>query len=152
MPATEREREAIREFDERIRKTFDVVARKGKLDEIGGDFSVVVFEEACWTVITSGPRAGVHAEATDDEMGFMFITTPQIFAAMNDPEDDGEGLDLDAVVEDGKVAMHGDVEIYVRFIAHGQADDMLSIRGRRSNGKATDRARMRAKRARKRSV
>jgi len=147
IEVTDRDRATIKAFDERIRKTFETGQRKGKLEDIG-NFSVVVHPEAVWTVITQGPRAGVHAEMTDDEMAFMLITTPDVFTVMHsEDEAEIEGFDLDAVMEQNKVAMHGDVEVYMRFVALGQADDMLSLRTGGTPSKGTN---LRAKKLKKR--
>lgn len=127
--ASERDQTTIREYDTRIRKTFETGARKGKLKDIGGNFSIVVFEQAVWTVIAEGPKAGVYTEATDDEMAFMMIATPELFTVMHSQDEaEVEAFDLDTALEAKRVAMHGDIEVYLRFVALGQADDMLSLR------------------------
>lgn len=144
---SERERATIEDFDARIKKTFETAQRKGKLKDIG-NFSVVVYQHAAWTVITDGPRAGVHTEMTDDEMAFMLITTPEVFTVMHsEDEAELEAFDLDEMLENKRVAMHGDVEVYLRFVALGQADDMLSLR---TGGKPSKGTNLRAKKLKKR--
>lgn len=128
MEVTERDTQTMQAFEARLRKTFETAQRKGKLDEIG-NFSVVVHPVAAWTVLTSGPNAGVHAQMTDDDMAFIMITTPDVFTVMHSDDDaEREAFDIEAVMEQKKIAMHGDVEVYMRFVALGQADDMLSLR------------------------
>lgn len=138
IEVTDRDRETIKAFDARLRKTFETGQRKGKLEEVG-NFSVVVHPEAAWTVLTSGPNAGVHAEMTDDDMAFVMITTPDVFTVMHSEDDEErESFDLDEVMEKNKIAMHGDVEVYMRFVALGQADDMLSLRTGGTPSKGTN--------------
>lgn len=121
---------AIAQFDKRIHKTFETGAAMGKLGQVKGNFSIIVHEVAQWTVIPDGPRAGVYRELTDDEMGFIMITTPEVFAAMNTPADPRAeaAIDHDQIIEEGKIAIHGDCAIYEQFIAMGAAQGMLAMR------------------------
>lgn len=145
--ASEDQLATIREYDERIRKTFETGSRKGKLKDIGGHFSIVVYEHAVWTVISDGPRAGVYAEVTDDDMAFIMITTPDVFSIMHSQSDaDIDAFDLDGALENKRIAMHGDPEVYLRFVALGQADDMISLRSGGTGAGAS----LRAKKLKKR--
>lgn len=146
--ASEQEQATIRAYDQRIRKTFETGSRKGKLKDVGGHFSIVVFENAVWTVITDGPKAGVYDAVTEDEMAFIMIATPDVFSIMHSQDSEEiEAFDLDEALEKKRVAMHGDIEVYLRFVALGQADDMLSLR---SGGASGGGGSLRAKKLKKR--
>lgn len=122
----------IPEFDERLKKTFEEGKKKGKLSTVKGTFCIMVHEKAAWTVITEGPRQGIYKEMTDDEMDFMMITTHEIFNMINTPADEqppGMEINFDRIIEDKKMMMEGDFDVYLRFIKLAEADSMLSIRG-----------------------
>jgi hypothetical protein len=120
---------AIERFGRRLKDTFEKSVRNGKIARVGGNFSIVVYEKAVWTVITKGPRLGIYEEMTDDKMDFIMITTLDVFEQMY-PADDLEPavLDVEQIIADKKMAMHGNIEVYTRFTAMQGPDSSLSIR------------------------
>lgn len=126
--------ETIEAFDARIHATFAAGEATKKLGKCGGNFAVIVHETAQWTVITKGPTKGIYRELRDDDMDFILITTPSVFAAMNKPAEDRTAedmLDHAQIIADKKLAIHGDVLVYERFAAMAGAEetDALSLRG-----------------------
>ena len=121
--------DAIERFGRRLRETFDKSVKNGKIARVAGNFSIVVYEKAVWTVISKGPRLGLYEEMTDDVMDFIMITTPDVFEQMY-PADGTEPVELDVerIIADKKMAMHGNIDIYLRFVALQGAEGMLSIR------------------------
>ena len=139
----------IEAFDKRIHDTFAKCQAQGKLSRVKGNFSIIVHEVAQWTVIVRGPKAGVYRELQDDDMDFILITTSEVFDKMNKPLEDraaNDELDHEQIIADGKLAMHGDVEIYEQFIALAEANDAASSR---SKGRAPRLDNGRKKRSRK---
>jgi hypothetical protein len=120
---------AIERFGRRLKDTFEKSVRNGKIARVGGNFSIVVYEKAVWTVITQGPRLGIYEEMTDDKMDFIMITTLEVFEQMYPADGLEPGtLDVEQIVADKKMAMHGNIEVYTRFIAMQGPDSSLSIR------------------------
>jgi hypothetical protein len=119
---------SIERFGKSLRETFEKGRRNQKLARVGGNFSIVIHEHTAWTVLTSGPRAGVHETMTDDAMDFIMVTTLEIFEQMF-PEGGGDvDLDLDSINAKKQVAMHGDLDVFLRFMTMSGAEGMLSLR------------------------
>ena len=121
--------DAIERFGRRLRDTFEKSVRNGKIARVAGNFSIVVYERAVWTVITKGPRLGIYEDMTDDAMDFIMITTLDVFERMY-PADATEEADLDVaqIIAENKIAMHGDMDVFMRFVSLQGAEGLLSIR------------------------
>jgi hypothetical protein len=120
--------DAIERFGQRLHEAFAKGVQTGKLAGVGGNFAIVVHEKKTWTVITKGPKPGVVEAITDDRMDFIMIVTFDVFEKMYPLDGGTSDLDVDQVIASNRIAMHGDMEIFLRFIALNGAQDMLSLR------------------------
>src|SRR5688500_8767458 len=119
----------IARFGERLHEAFDKGARSKKLSAVGGNFTIVVFEQTAWSVFTKGPKLGIVDGPTEDTMDFVMIMTMDVFEQMYCAiEGAVPQLDVEQILSSNKIAMYGDPEIFFRFLALNVADDMLSLR------------------------
>jgi hypothetical protein len=116
-------------FGERLHEAFEKGARSKKLAGVGGNFTIVVYEKAAWSVFTKGPKLGIIEAPTDDTMDFVMIMTVDVFEKMYQAtEGEAASLDVEQILAENKIAMYGDPEIFYRFLALNAGDSMLSLR------------------------
>jgi hypothetical protein len=121
--------DAIERFGKRLHEAFEKGVQSGRLAHVGGNFSIVVHEKAVWTVITKGPKPCIVEAITEDRMDFIMISTLDVFEQMYCiTEGEEPDIDIDATIAAKKIAMHGDLDVFIRFIALNGAGDMLSLR------------------------
>lgn len=101
----------------------------GALETVGGNLLIHIEGVATRSVITSGPRKGVYAEATDLDPINFFLAVPQwALLHMLEP-DPSHPFDLETAIEDGTIEMDGDPKLYERFMSlDRKKKNALSIR------------------------
>jgi hypothetical protein len=116
-------------FGERLHEAFEKGARSKKLAGVGGNFTIVVFEKAAWSVFTKGPKLGIVEAPTEDTMDFVMIMTLDVFEKMYcATEGKVPQLDVEEILASNRIAMYGDPEVFFRFLALNAAEDMVSLR------------------------
>ena len=125
----------ITRFGERLRQAFEKGVRNKKLADVGGNFTISVFEKATWSVFTRGEKIGIVESATEDTMDFVMIMTNEVFEQMYRGDGGAPVLDVDQLLSSNKIAIYGDPEIFFRFLALNGAEDMLSLRAGNSEAK-----------------
>ena len=119
----------IERFGQRLHEAFAKGMKSKRLAHVGGNFTIVVFEKAAWTVITKGAKPEIREEVTDEHMDFVMIMTNDVFEQMYlMTEGDVPELDVDGILAANKVAMHGDMDIFLRYLALNAPDNLLSFR------------------------
>ena len=99
-------------------------ANDERLKALGGNLLIIVKNLATWTIVTDGPSRGLHEDATDDPVGFALICTPRLF----DLVFGGSEQDLSPYIEAGELVLHGDVDLFERFMDLSTGEDPLSVR------------------------
>lgn len=98
--------------------------RRAALGKVKGNFAVHVPGALTLTVVTAGPRLGIHEGMTDDALGFALCCPEEVLAAFL-----GESaIDLGPYVERGELMLEGDFSIFERFLALAASQSMLSVR------------------------
>ena len=95
------------------------------LRTVGGNILIHVLDCASLTIVTKGPRAGVHSEFTDDPIDFTFAVEEWLLVELLDPECN---VDIDAAIADGYMMMEGDYEVYENFMRLADRRSMVDIR------------------------
>jgi hypothetical protein len=120
--------DAIERFGQRLHEALAKGLQSKKLSGVGGNFAIIVHETKTWTVITKGAKPRIIEAMTDDEMDFIMIVTREVFEKMYPLDGQPSDLDVDQVIASNRIAMHGDMAVFVKFIALNAAQDMLSLR------------------------
>jgi hypothetical protein len=86
--------------------------RRSLLGRVRGNFLIHVPEIATWTIVTQGPRLGLHDGATEDIVDFMIVCDVEILGSMFT-----DGFDPLPYLESGRLRAEGDAGIFSRFVA-----------------------------------
>lgn len=97
------------------------------LSSIGGNLLIALSGVGAWTLVTSGPRAGLYAEPTDDKVDFAMCCEEWVLHELLDPE---AQPDLHDYTENGVFRAEGDFQVFARFLklAQGGGGNALSVR------------------------
>ena len=107
-----------------IVKILDRHRGRPSLRGVGGNLLIMIPEVVTWTVVTEGPRTGLHEGATEDPIRFAIACEePVLFALLA-----GEELDFEKLTEERRLAFQGDALVLDRLFALDTGHDMLSIR------------------------
>jgi hypothetical protein len=117
----------LERFKTRLYQTFEKGRREHKLAGVG-NFAIVIHKTAAWTVFTSGPRLGVHEELSDELLDFVLAAKLDVFLEMYGGENH-QPLDVPRAIRERRLAMQGDLNVFLRFLRINEAADLLSIRG-----------------------
>lgn len=110
-----------------FRHLIEVVVRERRaaLRTIGGNFVIHIHDHATWTVISSGPRAGMHEGLLEEGVRFVLAATPEAVTAILE----GRSETLEAALEDGALLLEGSFAVFERFLALlGGGQSMLALR------------------------
>jgi hypothetical protein len=103
--------EAYLEMIERI-----ALQNFGALETVGGNLLFMVQDVAVRHVITSGPKKGIHGEATDEPAHFIFAIQQWALLHLLDP-DPARPLTLEEFIAEGVAVVQGDAKVYDRFMS-----------------------------------
>lgn len=96
----------------------------GALERVGGNLLIALPGVAAWTIVVTGPRAGLHEEATDDPVAFALACAP---ARLMDVMRGAANGDVEAYVRDGQLAFEGDLEVLGRFASLPTGESALKL-------------------------
>ncbi|MFO0728053.1 MAG: SCP2 sterol-binding domain-containing protein [Myxococcota bacterium] len=120
----------VERFGRRLAETFEKGRRERRLEGLG-TFAVIIHETAHWTVIPSGPSAGIHTEMSDEPLDFVLVMKLDLFLEMYTAKG-WRPIDVDKAVAERRMAMQGDFDVFLSFLKLNEAADMLSIRVKRA--------------------
>jgi hypothetical protein len=95
------------------------------MDAVNGSILLQVFDTATRTIVTRGPRKGVHREATTDPVDCVLCCEPWVMSELLDPDAEP---DLAELVEDGALIIEGDLQVLERFLAVAHPRSVLAHR------------------------
>ncbi len=127
--AIERTREPL-EDTQRLILGIEAVCLKNlaHLRVVGGNLLLHVRGVGAWTLVTSGPRAGLYPEATDDDVDFSLSCEEWVLWELMTPDADH---DVEGYVEDGYLDVEGDFGVFQRLLTLAQGGgNVVSLRNR----------------------
>jgi hypothetical protein len=95
------------------------------MEYVGGNILIHVRDVAVRTIVTRGAKKGVHKEALDVNVDFALSCEEWVLLHMLDDE---YKIDVARLVESGFLYIHGDPEIWDKYLALGEQKSMLSVR------------------------
>lgn len=101
----------------------------GALELMGGNLLIHIDDVGTRTIVASGPRKGLYREPTEEDEIHCAVCMPEwVLLHLVEPDPD-RPLDLDALADEGVIALDGDLSIYERFMNLGeQRKSSLTIR------------------------
>lgn len=95
-----------------LKQLFEAAFESPTLGEVGGNLLIYVPNVATWTLVTTGPRPGLKDHASEDEIHFAMSCDDFLLVQLMT----GADVDFQACVDDGRLKLQGDVEVFLRFI------------------------------------
>jgi hypothetical protein len=100
----------------------------GALETVRGNLLFSVQDVAVRHIVTSGPKKGIHDEATDEPAHFIFVIQQWALLHLLDP-DPSRPLGIADFVEQGAAVIEGDPKVYDRFMSlDKKKKGLISIR------------------------
>lgn len=91
----------------------------------GGNLLLHIRDVGTWTIVTRGPRKGIHAEATDDEVAFALVCEEWV---MLDLLERPERIDVAKLTELGFLYIQGELRVYERLMELAEQKNLLAVR------------------------
>lgn len=88
-------------------------APEAQLAKVKGNLLLHIPGVATWTLVTAGPRKGLHDAAGDDEVHFALCCRDEVMLQLFT---DSSQLDLPGLIAKGKLQLEGDVKVFSRLI------------------------------------
>lgn len=123
MDALSNKDESPAEF---LRQVTELAAKQNPagLRKLGGNI-VLHVEAMTWTVVSTGPNAGVREGIVGEEnVRFVLAATEPALASLLSGNDER----VSAAMDEGELVLEGDFEVFQRFLAITQGQSMLSLR------------------------
>jgi hypothetical protein len=97
---------------------------RAALVAVKGNFLIHIPSGMTVTVVTSGPRIGIHEGGTQDEIHFAMCCSEELLGELLAERD----VDIEALLESGDLMVEGDFGVYDRFMSLGKPKNALTLR------------------------
>lgn len=92
---------------------------------VGGNILIHIRDVAVRTIVTSGLKKGIHKEPLDVEVGFALVCEEWVLLRLLD---DSAKVDVQKLIDAGYLYLHGNADIWDKYLALGEQKSMLSVR------------------------
>lgn len=105
---------------------------------VGGNILIHIRDVAVRTIVTSGVKKGIHKEPLDVEVGFALVCEEWVLLHLLE---DSAKTDLQKLIDAGFLYLHGNADLWDKYLALGEQKSMLSVRAAAAPAKSSKRAR-----------